>query len=237
MVDTWIVFGGWALRPQILAPLFGPESLLIDTNEIMPDLVHDTILAPDWQDVLADRILPCIPAQRPFGIAGWSTGSILAYALSCLTKPAAGVFISATPSFCRRPGFPCGWKPTVLKAMRGELASDPDKVLADVYSQCGLETSSPFSPSPEERRGNSLYYQNALIAGLFFLEQTNLLPVKPLPFPALFLHGKSDAIIPADAGKYFCDATGGTFFEYEGPHAFFANRYDEISELIQNYFQ
>jgi pimeloyl-ACP methyl ester carboxylesterase len=242
MIDRWIVFGGWALRPEILAPLFGPGAILIDTNEIMPCLVHDNSLVHDWQDIIAGRILPVVP-EEPWGVAGWSTGSLLAYSLAQKTRPACGVFISATPSFCRRPGFPHGWKPSVLRAMRKELASDPEKVLTEMYSQCGIETSSLALPSPGERREN---YKTAdishdeshkrLIAGLNFLEQTDILPVKLLPFPALFLHGKADAIIPHAAGKYFCDAAGGTFIEYDGPHAFFTNQHNDISEFINSYF-
>jgi predicted alpha/beta hydrolase family esterase len=76
-----------------------------------------------------------------------------------------------------------------------------------------------------------------LIAGLFFLEQAILLPVKKLPFPCLFLHGKSDTIIPCDAGRYFCNEAGGTFIEFERPHAFFINQYSGISELIRNHFK
>jgi pimeloyl-ACP methyl ester carboxylesterase len=232
MIDNWIVFGGWAIPPQILTPLFGPGAVLIDTNEIMPDLVRNNTLAPDWQSIFADRILQQIP-PGPYGIAGWSTGSLLAYALAHKTKPAYGVFISATPSFCRRHGFTYGWKPSALKAMRGELAANPEKVLAEVYIQCGIETSSPFSPSPEEKRGKS--YINNLIAGLFFLEQATLLPVQRLAFPALFLHGKADAIIPHAAGKYFCDAAGGTFIDYEGPHAFFINQFEAIAKSINQF--
>jgi pimeloyl-ACP methyl ester carboxylesterase len=233
MVDKWIVFGGWALRPEILRPFFGPHALLIDTNEIMPLLVKDGLLAADWQEILADRIRPLVP-EKPRVIAGWSTGSILAYSCAARLRPSCGVFIASTPSFCRRQGFPYGWKPAALKAMRNELAADPEKVLAEVYIQCGIETSSPLSPSPEERRGKS--YSNNLIAGLFFLEQVNLLPVRPLPFPAFFLHGNADTIIPSSAGKYFCDVAGGTFLEFDGPHAFFINQYNKISEIINNYF-
>jgi len=224
MVDKWIVFGGWAIPPQILAPLFGSETPLIDTNEIMPDLVRGDVLVKNWQDVLVDRLLPQIP-RRPYGIAGWSTGSLLAYALAQRTRPACGVFISATPSFCRREEFQWGWKPSVLKSMRRELASDPDKLLKELYMQCGIETFSLVSLNAKN-----------LIAGLFFLEQVNLIPVKPFPFPALFLHGKADSIIPHAAGKYFCDAAGGTFIEYDGPHAIFVNQYSGISELIRSYF-
>jgi surfactin synthase thioesterase subunit len=230
MVDTWIVFGGWALRPKILLPLFGPGAALIDTNELMPDLVRNGSLVKNWTDVLAGHVLPLIP-DRPFGIAGWSTGSLLAYALAQRVSPACGAFISATPSFCRRPGFPHGWKPSTLTSMRRELSTDPRKVLAQVYRQCG-GNSGDFGPEVTAE-----YALERLTAGLLFLEQANLLPVEHLPFPALFLHGRADSIIPAGAGRYFSDAAGGTFIDFDGPHAFFTNQYHEISRSIGNHFK
>lgn len=232
MIDRWIVFGGWALRPQILQPLFGSGAFFIDSNEIMPDLVRSNELTADWQKVLADRIIPLIP-RRSFGIAGWSTGSLLAYACANQIQPERGAFISATPSFCRKRGFSYGWKPAALKAMREQLASDPEQVINKFYLQCGIETASHLFPSPA--KGNPLYDQSALFAGLFFLEQADILPVKKLPYPALFFHGKSDSIIPCDAGKYFCNEAGGTFIEYEGPHAFFINHYYNISQSMKRF--
>jgi surfactin synthase thioesterase subunit len=235
MIDRWIVFGGWALHPQILQPLFGSGAVLIDSNEIMPDLVRNNELTADWQKTLTDRIIPLIPADGSFGIAGWSTGSLLAYACANQLQPERGAFISATPSFCRRPGFSYGWKPAALKAMREQLASDPERIIKRFYLQCGIATSSPFSPSPEKRREKLLYNEKNLIAGLFFLEQADILPVKKLPYPALFFHGKSDTIIPCDAGKYFCNEAGGTFIEYEGPHAFFINHYNDMSQTMKRF--
>jgi pimeloyl-ACP methyl ester carboxylesterase len=229
MVDRWIVFGGWAVSPKILAPLFGQGAVLIDTNEMMPLLVRENSLVANWQEALADHIAPQIP-HKPFGIAGWSTGALLAYALAPITGPACGVFISATPSFCRKSGFLHGWRPSVLNAMREELASDPGKVMAELKVMCGIADDKWLSSVPSEIE------QRRLIAGLFFLEQTTLLPINKIPFPSLFLHGKSDAVIPPAAGKYFCAGAKGTFVEYEGPHAFFVNQYTAIANLIRNHF-
>jgi pimeloyl-ACP methyl ester carboxylesterase len=231
MIEHWTVFGGWALRPEILSPLFGGRASIVDTNEIMPHLVRDGLLATDWQDVLASRVMPQMP-DGPFGIAGWSTGSLLAYALAQKTAPSCGVFISSTPSFCRRAEFPHGWKQAALRTMRKELRFDPVKVLMQVYAQCGYN-SGDFGPQVITDRT----VVERLSAGLIFLECATLLPVQKFPFPSLFLHGKDDTIIPSAAGKYFCDAAGGTFIEYEGPHAFFIDQYNIISEFINNYFE
>jgi surfactin synthase thioesterase subunit len=229
MIDTWIVFGGWALQPQILAPMFGSGAVLIDTNSLMPYFVRDFALVKDWHNMLADRITAQIP-DRPFGIAGWSTGSMLAYALAHRIKPACGVFISATPSFCRRPGFPHGQKSLVLKKMRELLAADPFNAVDEFYQQCGIA-------SPEEKKMGLPYDKAVLTAGLHFLEQADLSPLKKLPFPTLFLHGKTDTIIPIAVGKYFCNKAGGIFIEFEGPHAFFANCQLQISKLLRKHIK
>ena len=41
MIGRWIVFGGWALHPEYCLPVFGNGAVLIDSNEIMLDLVRE----------------------------------------------------------------------------------------------------------------------------------------------------------------------------------------------------
>jgi pimeloyl-ACP methyl ester carboxylesterase len=224
MVDTWIVFGGWALGTKPLEPLFGPEAVYIDSNPIMPSLVKGGVLAPDWQEILAESAAPLVPKVR-FGIAGWSTGALLAYALGLQIKPTASVFISATPSFCRRPGFPYGQKEMVLKAMREQLAVNPVTVVDKFYTQCGVDQ----PVVPEQQRADHL------TAGLIFLQHATLFPIERLACPSLFLHGKDDAIIPAQAGAFLCHETGGTFAEYPGPHAFFMAQHETVTVAIKRF--
>ena len=219
MPDTWIVFGGWAVKPAILSPVFGPDAVLFDSNEVVPHLVQHGGIAPDWRKLLIDLAAPKMP-PRDFCIAGWSTGAILAAALAEFVHPSRAVFIAATPSFCRRQGFAFGWKPSVVQAMREELASDRDWVLDKFYLQCGIDEAQQVSGDTE------------LSSGLYFLEHASLLPLSPLPFPSLFLHGNADTVVLPDAGKYFCNAVGGTFKEFDGPHAFFINQIDTVRNFI-----
>jgi pimeloyl-ACP methyl ester carboxylesterase len=245
--DRWIAFGGWAVSPAVLTPLFRDPPLLIDVNEIAPSLVRNGRLRPDWETVVADHVKVLSNDRLP-GIAGWSTGSIMAYAAAQRLKPKVAMFLGATPSFCRRPGFPYGWKPAALKAMREKLETDPHGILHAFCERCGIAlplpatlpaasppnplSTSPRSPLPRgegngktiENSGNTEAIKRPLIDGLHFLEQASLIPVAPLPCPSLFMHGREDAIVPFQAGKMFADAAGGRFLEYDGGHGFFVGR-------------
>jgi hypothetical protein len=73
MIERWIVFGGWDVSPEILLPLFGKNSILIDSTGIAPSLVRENALAPDWIEQLDGQIRRQLP-DAPFFIAGWSMG-------------------------------------------------------------------------------------------------------------------------------------------------------------------
>jgi len=226
MAEQWLVFGGWALNPAILRPLFPGDATIIDINPLMDSIVTGENLVDDWQDRLIDILTPSLP-QRPFSIAGWSTGAIAAAALATRINPAAGVFLSATPSFCRRRdlGFSFGTRDTVLKSMRVRLAADPATVVSEFSSNCGLPKQEPYPAA------------FSLASGLVFLEKACLLPLAPFSFPALFLHGKSDTIVPFDAGRYFCTHAEGTFVECSGPHAFFTGQPEKTNRIITDFLE
>jgi pimeloyl-ACP methyl ester carboxylesterase len=226
----WIVFGGWAVDAAILKPVFSDNSDFIDVNPIMPLLMESEILRSDWRNCLLDSIESRIP-DKPFGIAGWSTGAMLAWSVASLIKPVAGVFLSATPSFCRRreSGFLYGRKRSVLIQMRENLAVNPEQTVRNFLTNCGIQN--------EPGDSQTACIPNQLIAGLHFLEQASLLPVEKPSFPLLFLHGTDDAIIPAKAGGYFSTKAGGTFVEHNGPHAFFINNPAAVSDTIDGFLQ
>jgi surfactin synthase thioesterase subunit len=225
MVDRWVVIGGWGVGAQPLEPIFGPKAVYIDSNLLMPEIVRDGMLLNDWSDLLCQKVSSLFPATN-FGIAGWSTGAFFAYALACRMNPDAALFIAATPSFCRRPSFPYGQKELVLRSMREQLAVNPASVLDKFLVQCGIES----------RIATDRYPPETLTAGLLFLEQATLFPLEPLLCRSLFLHGDSDAIIPARAGEFFANETGGTFAVHPGPHAFFMAQQERVIADITRFF-
>ncbi len=235
MAERCIVLGGWAFPPGILARIVGPEAVFIDVNNLMPSLVLDAKLRPDWESAVAD-IVNRHAENQPFRIAGWSTGAIMAYAAAKQLKPTSALLLSATPSFCRRPGFPIGQKPGVLKAMREKLMVEPEEVLGKFYEQCGIiipiaSPLGPLSTNGEGKKSKAIkensYSKSLLIDGLHFLEQASVLPVTPLPCPVLFVHGREDLIVPFKAGKRFAEELGADIEEFDGGHAFFWRNGDE----------
>jgi pimeloyl-ACP methyl ester carboxylesterase len=225
MDERWIVFGGWAFEPEILKPLFSENSVYIDVNSIMNEIIGiDKTLASDWPQRIADRFSGFFKDNTY--IAGWSSGAMIAYAVSSLVKPDASVLISPTLSFCRRDSYHFGSKPSLLQSMRLSLQSDKIGVLERFASRCGMDFHS-FSTCSQKELEN----------GLYFLEYADLRNVKPPLSPIVILHASNDVIVPPDAGKYLSIHAGAVYKEFDGPHAFFINNYEparrEISSLLQ----
>jgi pimeloyl-ACP methyl ester carboxylesterase len=215
-MSNWLVFGGWALRPDILRAVFGDQAVYVDTNLCMEGLFRDQRLREDWPERLIGAIAPRLPA-RCNRLAGWSTGAIIAAALSRHVNPERLALLSVTPSFCRREGFKHGTRPSVLQAMRAGLATDTDETLTKFCAQAGLDKSYAGPYSAEQ-----------LSAGLHFLEQASLLPLAPINQAAIVLHGETDAIIPAAAGREFAASTGAAFSQLSGGHGFFLSHISQI---------
>ena len=79
MSKPWTVFGGWAVPPQILYPVFGKEATYIDINHFMPFLIENDHLSEDWKQQLFSKVNDLISDHDH--IAGWSTGALLALGL------------------------------------------------------------------------------------------------------------------------------------------------------------
>jgi surfactin synthase thioesterase subunit len=211
MDEKWLVFGGWGIGPELLRPLFGTNAICIDVNPLMPLLLEDEIVRPDWPGVVERTLANDL--SRANCIAGWSTGAIIACALALRATPRKLVLLSATPSFCRRENFRSGWKTAVLDAMRQRLQKNKNTVVRDFLVTAGI------SPNVFD---SVQYDVNSLAKGLRFLEQANLLPVlKILRCNSLVINGTQDIIVPMHAGKTLADAIGARFAEVKGGHTFF----------------
>jgi surfactin synthase thioesterase subunit len=206
----WLIFGGWAFSPDILRPVFGDDARYVDSNTLMPYIVDDETLRGDWVDVVCKAVASFVPEQ-PFGIAGWSTGAIIAWAVAARLKAEKVVLLSATPSFCSREEFKSGWRASILHSMREKLSTNANKVVADFRERCGCT-----NPAPADT-----FTQAQLRAGLIFLEYANLLPLSKTSMPARLLHGSDDRIVSIDAGRSFAEQTGIAIDEYAGGHVFF----------------
>lgn len=222
MAERWVVLGGWSFDPEILRPVFGDRAILYDTNLLMPAVAADGTLRHDWRDEALRLLKPHFPSP-PFGLAGWSTGAIVAWAVAPRLRPARLAMLSATPSFCRCADLRHGTRPAVLERMRAALLTDPRAVLNSFTERCGLEGA----------RGKREYSCDTLAAGLTFLRQATLLPIEPLSLPVRFLHGTDDLIVPADAGRAFACMAGAPLAEIPGGHGFFTRDPRGVRERIE----
>jgi pimeloyl-ACP methyl ester carboxylesterase len=133
MRERKIFIGGWSLPPELLIKCFGPDFTYIDCNLILPELFDKKYnLDKNWPELLKDQL--SLSSKDQFHLAGWSTGAIVAFALSAILPVRSLTLISPTLSFCRRDSYREGTHPKMLRTMREHLHSTPDDVLSNISS-------------------------------------------------------------------------------------------------------
>ena len=146
---------------------------------------------------------------------GWSLGGMLLLeALSSLTGPPPGglVLVGVAPVFTRRPDYPWGQPPAVVRAMRRALTEN-----RKTRSRCWR--SLPNSAWPRGRRrlsprpGRRLLPRpvaGTLAAGLDYLLHRDLRPLLPrLPAGAVVIQGQEDRIVPPAQGRFLQEQLAG----------------------------
>jgi pimeloyl-ACP methyl ester carboxylesterase len=223
MGKPWLVFGGWAIPPQILRPVFGEKSVYLDINEMMPLLFDDEKLIENWVDIVNNNIAEYL-TNDIVGIAGWSTGAIMACRLAQKVLMKKLVLFSGTPSFCKREGFRFGQRPIIIQTMIRKLKEKENTILRDFMLQCGLQ---------EDKIITKVYDKQTLVKGLMFLEKANLIgALKKTECEALVVHGRGDKVIPYQAGEALAEMIGAEFVSCSGGHAFFAEHATEVKKIV-----
>lgn len=224
MAKPWLVFGGWAISPDILRPIFGEEGAYIDINEMMPLLFDDIRLIENWPDIVNNKVEKYLTKEIA-GIAGWSTGAMIACRLAQKVSVKKLVLFSGTPSFCRREGFRYGQRSSIVQAMIRALKEKENTVIRDFILQCGLKENNAII---------KVYDGQALIKGLMFLEKANLIgALKKTECEALVVHGRDDKVIPYQAGEALAGMIGAECKLLDGGHAFLIDQCDEIKRMIE----
>jgi len=218
-----LVLGGWGVSPAVLRPLFGENAIYIDSNRILPHLIHNTVLIDNWPLRVAELLQPSMGEEKTV-LAGWSTGAMLAYAAASVQAPAGLLLLSATPSFCRTPTFKFGMRQSVLAAMRERLHEHPQNVLDEFRNRSGLTGSS-----------EDVWSVDDLCAGLHFLEQASLDTMVSPDCPMHFIHGENDTIVPKAAGEYFSTKCHAPITLLSAPHACFTLYNDTINSLLSTF--
>lgn len=149
------------------------------------------------------RLAHALPDGAVLG--GWSLGALVALAIAATapTKVSRLILVAGTASFVRRPGWPAGLEPAVLRQFADAVATDPGAAVARFVkgfnhgdrrdrrvTRALLQTADPLPP-PE-----------VLQQGLGWLETVDLRPLLPqLTVPTLICHGAHDPLMPLAAAE------------------------------------
>lgn len=138
-------------------------------------------------------------------LGGWSLGALVALAIAATapTKVSRLILVAGTASFVRRPGWPAGLEPEVLRQFADAVAAEPGAAVARFVkgfnrgdrrdrpvTRALLQAADPLPP-PE-----------VLQQGLSWLETVDLRPLLPhLTVPTLICHGAHDPLMPLAAAE------------------------------------
>jgi pimeloyl-ACP methyl ester carboxylesterase len=166
---------------------------------------------PVWEAGWLAAFLEGLPLERCL-LVGWSLGGMLLLeAWGRLHRQVAGglVLTGTAPVFCRRPDYPWGQPPGVVRAMRQALKKDPGRVLHDFADQCLAPGETGFAAQTREAFASPAA-PATLAAGLDYLLGQDLRPILPqVPPGAVIIQGEADRIVPPAQARFLGDHLAG----------------------------
>jgi pimeloyl-[acyl-carrier protein] methyl ester esterase len=200
-MTTLVFFHGWGASGRVWerqAAAFGHR---------MPVL---TPTVPVWEGGWFASYLRGLDLQECL-LVGWSLGGMLLLeALSRLTDPSLGglVLVGVAPVFTRRPDYPWGQPPGVVRAMRRAFmkntkdTKNPPQVLAEFAEQCLAPGEAAFASQAREAFVVPAD-PGTLAAGLDYLLHQDLRPLLPrVPAGAVLIQGQEDRIVDPAQGRF-----------------------------------
>jgi pimeloyl-[acyl-carrier protein] methyl ester esterase len=207
-MTTLVFFHGWGASGRIWAgqaAAFGHRVTVV------------TPTIPVWEAGWFSNFLRSLPLGETL-LVGWSLGGMLLLeALSGLMdlSPAGLVLVGVAPVFTRRPDYPWGQPPGVVRAMRRALtknmknAKNPEPVLAEFAEQCLAPGEAAFA-SQARQAFTSPAGAETLAAGLDYLLAQDLRPLLPgLPAGAVVIQGQEDRIVAPAQGEFLQEHLAG----------------------------
>jgi pimeloyl-[acyl-carrier protein] methyl ester esterase len=157
---------------------------------------------PAWDAGWLFDFLREMPMQECL-LVGWSLGGMLLLeALDRLTGPPPGgvVLVGVAPVFTRRPDYPEGQLPGVVRAMRRALKHDPQRVLDEFAERCLAPGEAAVAAQAQSAFANGDTADD-LAAGLEYLLERDLRHLLPrMPGGVVIIQGQEDRIVaPAQA--------------------------------------
>ncbi|MDX1625063.1 MAG: alpha/beta fold hydrolase [Wenzhouxiangellaceae bacterium] len=197
-----VTLHGWAMHSGLFEDL---ERAAPDHEWIGLDLPgHGRRREAAWpDDPVADVAARAADALGDGGLLlGWSLGGLLALqaVLRGAVAPRGLVLVAATPCFLRRPHWPDGVEPALLKAMSLDLVSNPEAVFQRFLA---LEIQGAADARAELRRLRALATRHglpdpaALVAGLNHLSDSDVSgSLNEVCCPVLLIGGRRDRLVP-----------------------------------------
>jgi pimeloyl-ACP methyl ester carboxylesterase len=173
-----------------------------------------TVLTPTipvWEADWLSEYLRELPLKECV-LVGWSLGGMLLLeALSGRRGDSIGglVLVGVAPVFTRRPDYPWGQSPAVLRSMRRGVKENPRQVLDEFARQCLAPGEAAYHSRAQAVFGSSPAF-GTLTAGLDYLLTRDLRPLLPGVFPgAAIIQGQEDRIVPPAQGRILRDQLSG----------------------------
>jgi pimeloyl-[acyl-carrier protein] methyl ester esterase len=201
-MTTLVFFHGWGASGRIW------ERQVAAFNHRMTVLAP---MVPVWDVGWFIDFLRELPLQDCL-LVGWSLGGMLLLeALSRLTDPSLGglALVGVPAVFTRRPDYPWGQPPAVVRAMRRTLTANPRQVLAAFADQCLAPGEAALASQAREAFAAPADAAS-LAAGLDYLLTRDLRTLLPcLPAGAVIIQGQEDRIVPPGHGRFLQEQLAG----------------------------
>lgn len=230
----------WYYRVQILVFIHGwgatgaiwqrqRDAFTVRGPALYPDI-------PAWEPDWLAEYLGNLPL-RECVLVGWSLGGMMLLATlpRMAARPAGLVLVGAAASFCRRPDHPYGQPPSLVRAMRRGLKTDPGATLLDFAQRCLAPGESSFQeeilgyfPAPASPEN--------LAAGLDFLVHQDCRGMlEKVSGEVVIIQGDRDAIAPPAQGQFLHEQIPGSelFLLKNAGHAPFLTQAEKFNAILE----
>jgi pimeloyl-[acyl-carrier protein] methyl ester esterase len=234
-----VLIHGWAMHGGIFAP-FTPllaERFRVHVVDLPGHGFSRDDAAPVDARAWASRIAEQTPARAIW--AGWSLGGVVALhaALDMPERVRSLVEIAASPKFVAAPDWPHAVQPAILTEFGGGLRKDYRATIERFLALelIGAPNAQAMLRDLKERvfeRGDPAMC--TLVEGLAVLDATDLrAQLSVLAMPSLWIAGRRDRLIPAEAMRWSSQQSGkGEFVEIDSGHAPFLSHAREVADAI-----
>ncbi len=194
-----IIISGWAFPGNALNRLSSALGSFYDTRTVS---INELSSGAGGLINLIDNL------DEPCMLMGWSTGGMFALEAALhMPEKIKGLFlISSTPRFCSAPDYKHGVAPLSLRMMMRDIRNNTEIALTDFLASLHEPFNEDAGIIREEVQSALSIGSAGLSAGLKYLMEADLRDsLSSINIPSVVFHGKEDAVIPWQAGRFLSD--------------------------------